>query len=38
MNKKLLDLAITIVLDNLMLKHYFDGEAYTCTCIYTCMA
>jgi hypothetical protein len=38
MNKKLLDLAIAIFLDNLVLKIYFDGEAYTPHGIYTYMA
>jgi hypothetical protein len=33
-NETLLDLAIAIFLDNLGLKFYFDGEAYTPTSIY----
>jgi hypothetical protein len=39
-NKKLIDLAIAIFLDNLMLKIYFDGEAYTRTgvCVCVCVA
>jgi hypothetical protein len=40
-NKKLIDLAIAIFLDNLMLKIYFDGEAYTrtgvCVCVCVCV-
>jgi hypothetical protein len=33
-NETLSDLAIAIFLDNLGLKFYFDGEAYTPTSIY----